>query len=161
MKRLLGFLMLVMLAALVPAVARAQDDAFLGTWKLNVAKSQFKGTQPPKEETRTTVREGSATRTTFKGTAADGSRIDFTFVTHYDNKREAFSGTAIPGGAATVAERLVDAHTLEAHHFTKDGKALWITKNILSDGWKVSTMTRTGMDANGKPMDQVTVWDKQ
>jgi hypothetical protein len=161
MKRLLGVSAVMILAAMLSPVVRAQDDPFLGTWKLDVAKSQFKGAPPPKEETRTGVKEGSATRITFRGIAADGSKIDFTFITRYDNKPEPFSGTTVPGGAATVAIERVDAHTTVAHHFTKDGKPLWTTKNILSDSWKASTMTRTGKDANGKPMDQVTVWEKQ
>jgi hypothetical protein len=49
MKRALGYVVVVMLAAMASAQVFAQANPLLGTWKLNVAKSKYTGTPMPKE----------------------------------------------------------------------------------------------------------------
>ena len=53
MKRILAMGSLALSLTTLPL--RAQNDPHVGTWKLNVAKSQYTGTAAPKSETRTVV----------------------------------------------------------------------------------------------------------
>jgi hypothetical protein len=51
MKRLLVFATVVIMAVVASGVLLAQSNPFVGTWKLNIAKSKFTSGAPPKEET--------------------------------------------------------------------------------------------------------------
>ena len=53
MKRILAMGSLALSLTTLPL--RAQNDPHVGTWKLNVAKSQYTSTAAPKSETRTVV----------------------------------------------------------------------------------------------------------
>jgi hypothetical protein len=50
MKRIPSLIPVMALSSLASGVLLAQDRPWVGTWKLNVAKSKFTGTQPPKSE---------------------------------------------------------------------------------------------------------------
>lgn len=64
-----------------------------------------------------------------------------------------------PGGADTVSIRRV-GNTLEAEN-KKGGKVIFKTTITFSADGKVMTLTNKGVDANGKPFNAVTVYDKQ
>ena len=65
-------LILVLLAF---AAASMAADPFVGTWKLNSAKTKYKTGMPPKEQTVTFSEEGSDLHTMVKGTSSDGQAI--------------------------------------------------------------------------------------
>ncbi len=60
---------------LAPAVALMAADPFVGTWKLNPAKSKFNAGAPYQEATITISESGSDRDVAFKGTAANGAPI--------------------------------------------------------------------------------------
>ncbi len=62
MKRALFVLSLLVLSS-VPLLA--QDNPFVGTWKLNLAKSKFEPGPAPKSQTRTVVAQGDGAKYTF------------------------------------------------------------------------------------------------
>ena len=43
----------------------------------------------------------------------------------------------------------------------KGGKVLSTNRSVISKDGKVWTLTAKGRDANGKPTNNVTVWEKQ
>ena len=53
MKRLLVFATVVALSLVTSGLLLAQSNPYIGTWKLNVAKSKYVGGQAPKSQTRT------------------------------------------------------------------------------------------------------------
>ena len=53
----------------------AQDNPFLGTWKLNTAKSKFEGAPAPQTLTRTVVAQGNGVKYSFEGVAATGNPL--------------------------------------------------------------------------------------
>ena len=112
MKRSLCVLAFVIFTAVVAAPLFAQESPFLGTWKLNVAKSKFEPGPGLKSLTRTITAQGNGAKYSFEGVAADGSSISYSFVTNYDGKDSTFTGTG-PHGADTIALKLVDAHKTE------------------------------------------------
>ena len=106
---------ILLVASLTLAVSPllAQNDPWVGTWKLNVAKSRYTGTPAPKSETRTVVAQGDGYQVTYEGIAADGGRISYSLTSNLDGKDSQISGTA-PLGADTIATKRVDAYTITA-----------------------------------------------
>jgi hypothetical protein len=84
MKRLLLFATVVALSLVTSGALLAQSNPQIGTWKLNVAKSNFGGTPAPKNETRTVEAQGDGAKYSFEGVGADGSSIAWSFTTKYD-----------------------------------------------------------------------------
>jgi hypothetical protein len=92
MKRLLVLAAFVAVSLVGLGPLLAQTNPFVGTWKLNVAKSKYVGVQPPKSETETVQAQGDGANVNFEGVAGDGSPIAFSFTTNYDGKDSAISG---------------------------------------------------------------------
>jgi hypothetical protein len=79
MKRLLLLLSILVFSAISPGPLFAQTNPFLGTWKLDVAKSYFAPGPALKSLTRTIVADGSGATYTFEGVAAEGKSISYSF----------------------------------------------------------------------------------
>ena len=95
------------------------------------------------------------------GAAAEGSHVAWSFTANYDGKDNPISGTtAALNGADTVALKRINPNTVEAT-FKKAGKVVQTTRSVVSKDGKVRTSTSKGKDANGKPTNNVTVWEKQ
>jgi len=152
-------LVLVAALSLVGSLSLAQNDLSVGTWKLNVAKSQFTGTPAPKSETRTLATQGDGYKVTYEGMAADGSRIAYSFTTNLDGKDSPISGAA-PFGADTVAVKRVDAYTTTGV-VKKAGKEIRTATTVVSKDGKVTTQTVKGINEQGQPISYTTVWEKQ
>jgi len=157
MKRIL--VLVSFLGLVATGVLLAQENPFVGTWKLNVAKSKFTGTQAPKSETRTAVAEGDGLKVTYDGVAADGSPIAYSLTTKLDGKDAPISGAG-PFGADAVAVTRVDANTTTSVA-KKAGKTVLKTRTVVSKDGKVTTQTVKGTNEQGQPMSYTTVWDKQ
>lgn len=127
MGRLLSFATLAVLTLASGGMLRAQGtDPYLGTWKLNVAKSKFNGVTPPKSETRTVEAQGSAIKVTFDGVAADGSRISYSLTTNQDGKPVPITRSRIAGGLDMAAVKRIDSHTTTTTEM-RAGKAVATT----------------------------------
>jgi hypothetical protein len=156
MKRALGYVAVVVLAAMACVQVFAQANPLLGTWKLNVAKSKYTGTPMPKELTRTAEADGDSVKYTYTGTAADGSPISYGFTVKYDGKDYPMTGTA-PGGVDMISVKRINANTYEATQ-KKAGKVVANTKVVVSKDGKVTTITsKSAGDSSG----YVAVYDKQ
>ena len=83
MKRTLFLGAFLVLAA---GVLLAQDNPFVGTWKLNTAKSKYEPGPAPKSQTRTIVAEGDGAMYRFEGVGADGNPVAYSFTSNYDGK---------------------------------------------------------------------------
>jgi hypothetical protein len=156
MNRALGYVAIVVLAALASTWVIAEGNPVLGTWKLNVAKSKYTGTPMPKEMTRTVEVEGDSVKYTYAGTAADGSPISYGFTAKYDGKDYPMTGTA-PGGVDMIAIKRINPNTLQATQ-KKAGKVVANTKVEVSKDGKVTTITsKSAVDSTG----YVAVYEKQ
>ncbi len=158
MKHVIKLIVLAAASALLPSASPAQ---FVGTWKLNVEKSQFGNSQAPKSEIRTVEPAGSSYKISWKGVAADGSPIDFTLITKMDGKPAPMTGKGVPAGAATTSVKHIDASHDTSSVFSKDGKKLWTTNTTMSKDGKTTIQTRVGKDAKGRTVNQRLVWEKQ
>jgi len=159
MKRSLVVLAFVVSTAL-SGLLLAQDNPFVGTWKLNTAKSKFEPGPGPKSLTRTIEAQGSGAKYSFEGVAADGSSYAYSFSTNYDGMDSPITGTGTPGGADTIALKRVSSRKTEGT-LKKGGKEISkVVAEVSKDG-KVATVKSKGKTPDGKESSSDSVYDKQ
>lgn len=150
--------MLVLLPALRAARAAA-DDPLIGTWKLNVAKSKF--TPGPGYKSQTLKYEPSANgglKLTADIVDAQGKQLHDGYTAVYDGKE--YPMTAPSSNADTVKLERIDAYTTVRTN-KKDGKPTMIQKRTVSKDGKTMTVTTTGTDGQGRPLNNTQVYDRQ
>ena len=158
MKRSVFVVALLALVLAYPLLA--EDNPFLGTWKLNTAKSKFEPGPAPKSLTRTITADGNAVKYSFEGVAADGTAFAYSFTSNYDGKESAITGTGMPGGADSIVLKHVSSHKTEGT-LKKGGKEIGkVVAEVSKDG-KVATVKAKGKSADGKEMSSDSVYDKQ
>ncbi|MBC8023218.1 MAG: hypothetical protein H7Y14_08880, partial [Burkholderiales bacterium] len=117
--RKLAFVSLAAIAWTLPPAAWAQD-AGLGTWKLNVAKSKFKPGPAPKEATVKFEASGKGVKSSQDMVTASGEKISGTYTAMYDGKDYPVTGSP---SADTVALKMPDPKTVQRID-KKGGKAV-------------------------------------
>jgi hypothetical protein len=138
-------------------VSAQTPDPFVGTWTLNVAKSQttFKS--------GTTVVEsiGGGIKTTADMVRGDGAADHFTWTAQYDGRDTPVIGASPYGaGAHTIALTRIDSHT--AKIVTKlDGKVTITQTLVVSADGKTRTIHTTGMDDKGQRVNTTAIYEKQ
>jgi hypothetical protein len=132
-------------------------DPRIGRWQLNLAKSKFTGT-PPKSVTRVYEdRGGGIVLYTGTTTTATGA-VNVAIVLY---KLDGKDYPQVPRGAetmTTIAQKLADAHTIEAVGKTSGKVTSTFTQTVSADG---KTLTYTPKDAQGQSTGVVQVFDKQ
>ena len=137
----------------------AQSDPFIGTWKLNVQKSQFSPGPPPKGQTTIIEAAGNGTRHTTTGIAGNGSAISYTYTSSFDGKYEPITGTG-PNGADNVAVQRPHPNVTDAT-YNRGGKAVQTSRTVVTKDGKLRTVTSKGINQNGQATRTVTVYDRQ
>jgi hypothetical protein len=161
MKRILMLLVVLALLAVVAGPLMAQANPFVGTWKLNVAKSKAgSGPALPQSLTRTVAADGAGATYTFTGVSANGKPMSYSFSTNYDGKDGALTGNGAPGGADTISIKRV-APSKSSAVLKKAGTEVGTSVAEVSKDGKVTTITMKGKGADGKEFTGVTVYDKQ
>jgi hypothetical protein len=146
-------LIVVVLAAV--SLLPAQDNPFVGTWKLNVAKSKYVPGPPPQSQTRTWDAGGMVM---VNGVNAAGKSLSYGYTIKADGKEYPTMGN-IPNTADKITSKKVDSNTYEAT-FTKAGKQVESTTFKISNGGKTLTIHAKGATDAG-PFDNLQVWEKQ
>lgn len=160
MKRILYGLAMVVVSAAMSNCLMAQTSPFVGTWKLNVAKSKYEGAPTPKSMTRTVTAEGGGLKYSLEGEAADGSKTSFSFTSKLDGSDAAVIGSGMPGGADTIALTKVSAHKVTGIS-KKGGKEIGkVTSEVSKDG-KTTTVVTRAKTADGKEVKATSVYEKQ
>jgi hypothetical protein len=151
-------LMTLLLAAACPLLAQSNTD--VGVWKLNVAKSKYVPGPGPRSQTRTVVPQGNGWKVTIEGISATGKTINYSYTTNYDGQDSPLSGMGFPSGADTIAIRRVDADTTTQTD-KKDGRVITQGTRVVSKDGKVETIHARGKDPDGKPINNLVVYEKQ
>jgi hypothetical protein len=153
--------MLILLGVAVCLVfstaARAEDNPFVGTWKLNTAKSTYPAGKMPKNITRTVDADSSAAKYHSEGENADGTKIDFSFVTKYAGADSTIEGTGAPLGADKIAITRLNPRTTKAT-LKKGTTVVAHTTSRVSANGKTTTLSLVPTDGSG-PIK--AVYDKQ
>jgi len=131
-------------------------DGFLGTWKLNEAKSKLApGTAKNSTVVYSTM--GDNMMVTIDGTDAAGKPAHNEWMGKFDGKDYPVTGDSTSDARAV---KQVDDHTLT---FTvkKGDKVLVTGRIVLSADGKTRTVTTEGTDSTGKKISATAVYDKQ
>lgn len=151
----------MMLSAAVVAaalVANAQSkDPFVGTWRLNVAKSTYSPGPTPKSVTSIYEAAGQGLKVSVKNESSAGT-VEYSYTSNLDGKDMPVTGNNPL--ADMVAVRRVDARTLELVN-KKGGKVTSTQRNVISADGKTRTVTTTGTDAKGQKVNNVGVFERQ
>ena len=142
-------------------------DPRLGTWKLNVAKSKFSPVlvafmkqAPPKEETIVYRELGTDEfEMTVAGTQTDGKPIAGKTTSPRQGGLVKIQQGPFPEGTTIVTTRIDSNKSYVT--VMLNGKQVLVGQNAVSKSGKQMTTTIKGADPQGKPFEQVTVFDKQ
>jgi hypothetical protein len=134
------------------------SDRDAGTWKLNLAKSQYTADHPaPKSLTVTITNLYGAMVVDVVGEDATGKPIKVHYLAQFDGKDYPVTG-ADP--VETVSVERIDANTIETTN-KKEGGTITTVRTVVSDDGKTRTSTWTGTDRQGNPETWTAVYDKQ
>jgi len=131
-------------------------DGFLGTWKLNEAKSKLAlGTAKNSTVVYSTM--GDNIMVTIDGSDAAGKPTHSEWMGKFDGKDYPVTGDSSSDARAV---KKIDDHTLT---FTvkKGDKVLFTGRIVLSADGKSRTVTTEGTDSSGKKITATAVYDKQ
>ena len=154
-------LSLMILSLFVFSVAAwADDNPLLGTWKINLAKTKYNAGTPPKNQVITYATVGDALRLTAEIDNAQGHQTN-SYTAKYDGKDYPFTSTARDAVTGqTVRLKRMDANTTQRTTWFK-GKQIGTVTEVVSQGGKTLTRTQKGVNAQGQPIDNIQVLDKQ
>jgi hypothetical protein len=147
---------LTLVLCLVGAAVCFAQDAQMGTWKLNEAKSKF---APGATKNNTVVVEtaGDQVKVTVDGTDMDGKPTHNEWTGKFDGKDYPVTGD--PNSDARSLTK-IDDHTLGLN-VKKGGKTTVTGRIVVSADGKSRTVTTSGTDAKGKKVSSTAVYDKQ
>jgi hypothetical protein len=147
---------LAVLLASSPLAAQTADN-FMGTWKLNVAKSKYPAGTAPKSLKVTISKAAAGVMVMAEGVAADGKPINTMYTATYDGKDVAVTGSPDYDMASL---KMLDANTRHTVR-KKGGKEVQVVHSVLAKDGKSFTSTTTGTNAKGEKIDNTAVFEKQ
>lgn len=132
-----------------------QNNAQMGTWKLNEAKSKFAG----KARNHTVVYEaaGDQIKVTVDGVDENDGAVHSEWTGKFDGKDYAVTGDA---NSDMRSYRVINKNTL-ALSGKKNGKVTLSGRIAVSRDGKTRTVTTTTTNAQGKKVTNTAVYDKQ
>jgi hypothetical protein len=136
----------------------AQGSSLMGTWKLNLAKSEYHSGPPPRSVTvRYQPYRATGVRITVNTVDARGILTHVVYTAQYDGKDYAVKGDF---RRDTVALRRIDSRTTELTNKER-GEITTFNTIVLSEDGRTRTVTVRGKNARGQPVTDLVVFDKQ
>jgi len=132
------------------------EDANMGTWKLNEAKSKI-GAGAARNSTVVYEAAGDQVKVTVDGVDGEGKPAHNEWTGRFDGKEYAVTGD--PSSDVRAYKRVND-HTL-ALTAKKGGKVTLTGRIVVAADGKSRTVTQTGTDSKGKKFNSTAVFDKQ
>jgi hypothetical protein len=140
--------------------ASGEDNPFIGTWKLNLAKSKFDPGPPLRSRTVTVESVGDGVQITIDTADANGNRTTVAEKPKFDG-RDYPRTVSVANAPDTISLKRIDGLTLE-ETLKKDGKVVTVIRQVISRDGKTRTATRIrATNARGQPVHDVLVFDKQ
>jgi hypothetical protein len=149
---------LVMAALLFAAtVSAAAKDPFVGTWKMNAAKSKYAVGMLPREQIATITVRGHDMRVKVAAITAEGKKTVVHYTVPYDGGMgKMFETTPAYDG---ILGRHIGPNEREISRL-KDGKVVFTARSIVSDDGKFMATFSKGLSPTGKPVEAHLVYDK-
>ncbi len=154
-------LLIVSLAAccalvLSSSVAMAAEN-WLGTWKIDLAKTKYSPGPAPKSLTLKWEATPAGTKFTGDGVEADGKASHTMFVSKFDGKDVPYEGN--PDADMAAPMKIDDSNYTNT--WKKGGKATTTAKVVVSADGKTMTITQTGTNGKGQAVNNTIVYNKQ
>ena len=138
----------------------ADDNPLIGKWKVNLAKTKYNVGTPPKSQVITYDMVGDALRLTAEIDNPQGHQTN-SYTAKYDGKDYPFTSTARDAvKGQTVRLKRIDATTTQRTTYF-NGKQIGTVTEVVSKDGKTLTRTQKGVNAQGQPIDNIQVLDKQ
>jgi hypothetical protein len=142
---------------LVSASFALAGDNWVGTWKLNVAKSKYSPGPAPKSGTLKFDPSPDGIKLTQELVDADGKAMPGGYTAKFDGKDVPYAGN--PDADTASPKRLNDNGYQNT--WKKAGKVTITAKVVVSADGKTLTVTQTGTNGKGQAVNNVAVYDKQ
>jgi hypothetical protein len=140
------------------ATAQAQDP-WVGSWKLNIAKSKYDPANlaPKSQSVKQEAVAGGGTKSIVDGVDAQGKAIHQEVTTMFDGKSTELKGAADP---TTRVYKRLDKTSYE-FVTSVNGKVTTTSRSVVSADGKTRIITTTGKNAQGQAVMNVAVYDRQ
>jgi hypothetical protein len=154
-KNLLVGSLCVSVAMVLGGTSAFAGENWVGTWKLNTAKTE--GSGGVRAQTLTFESTPAGIKLMSEGTDAEGKPMKGSYTSKFDGKDVAWAGNPM---ADTAAPKRIDDNTYE-NVWKKGGKVTVNAKVSVSGDGKVLTVTQDGTDPKGAKVHTVSVYDRQ
>jgi hypothetical protein len=151
------------LFAALMSVASAQGDTRVGTWELNLGQSTFNPGPPPKRQTLTYGATARGLWALLQGIDAAGKPINpdtSNTAINFDGKDHPTAQARPQANYDSSAWTRISANKYVVNR-KKAGKVVLTSTNVVSNDGKTMTITTKGVDEDGRPINNVRVYDKQ
>ena len=135
----------------------AAADSWLGSWKLNIAKSKYLPGPAPKSQSLKFEATPAGIKVSTDAVGADGTATKGGFTSRFDGKDVPYAGN--PDADPAAPRRIED--TSYENAWTMGGKATVTAKAAVSADGKTLTVTQTGTNSKGATVNISAVYDKQ
>ncbi|HWY07344.1 MAG TPA: hypothetical protein VNY24_10820 [Candidatus Acidoferrales bacterium] len=149
-------IVMTLVLGLVGTAVCLAADGFIGTWKLNEAKSKL-AAGTPKNNTVVYSVMGDNMMVTIDGTDAAGKPTHSEWMGKFDGKDYPVTGDSTSDARSV---KKIDDQTL-TFSVKKGDKVLFTGRIVLSADGKTRTVTTEGTDSSGKKVTGTAVYDKQ
>jgi hypothetical protein len=159
MKRALacGILLLFVLTSTVALAQTPPKPVFVGTWKLDTAKSKYSPGATPKSQIAVLSAVDGGMKVVSDRVEADGQKVHFEWTAKFDGKDYLVAGDP---SRDVVTLKKIDDYNLEITN-KKDGKVTTSIKAVYAKDGKSRVETVTGTNAQGQKVNNVTEWTKE
>jgi hypothetical protein len=154
-KSLLMVSLAVCATVLSSSVALAADN-WLGTWKVDLAKSKYSPGPAPRSYTLKFEATPAGIKFTGDGVDADGKASHSMFLSKFDGKDVPYEGNP---DADMASPKKVDDNSYD-NTWKKGGKETITARVAVSADGKVMTITQTGTNAKGEAVNNIIVYNK-
>jgi hypothetical protein len=114
----------------------AEQDALLGSWQLDLARSRYIPGPPPRSETRTYVRDNDGMKGTIRRQRDDGREEVIEYRADFDHEYPVMGTEAYD----TIRLKRIDARTAEAV-LSHAGRVFGTARRVLSEDGRTLTIT--------------------
>ena len=150
--------MLIGVAALLgSSAAFASQNNWVGSWKLNAAKSKFSSEAVGRAETLKFESTPAGIKLTSEGTDAQGKAMHGQYTSNFDGKEVAWTGN--PTADMASPKRIDDSRYENVWKLA--GKQTMKSLVVVSSDNKTLTVTQTPTGAQGEATSSVAVYDRQ
>jgi len=149
--------MLVLALIGFAAVAGAARDPFVGTWRMNHAKSKYAAGLPPREQIATITVKGRNMQVKVEAITAEGKKTVVRYEIPYDGGMGRMFETS-PAYDGILGKHL-GPYEREISRL-KDGKAIFTARSIVSPDGNLMSVYSKGVSPLGKPVEAHVVYDR-